>query len=131
VTIRQEKGGVLARAPGRWNDGVLDVPIDPPARETHSDVDVCVRNTGDNTVVFTGILTKYGNVMLKGERVDLALTMLWFTPDSETWLSELGAIVPRVGHARVGGTWAFWWAALLLLSAVGLAITAAVRVSAR
>jgi hypothetical protein len=107
------------------------VPIDPPARETHSDVDVCVRNTGDNTVVFTGILTKYGNVMLKGERVDLALTMLWFTPDSETWLSELGAIVPRVGHARVGGTWAFWWAALLLLSAVGLAITAAVRVSAR
>ena len=131
VTIRRRGDGVIARAPGRWRDpGLLDVTIDPPVRRT-VDAEVCVRNTGSDTLVLTGILTEYGNLVLNGKKLDAALTTLWYAPDDESWFSELGAVIPRVGHARLGGTWAFWAAALLLLAAIGLALTTTVRESLR
>ena len=40
---------------------------------------------------------------------------------------ELGAIVPRLGNARIGGAWAFWVASLLLLAAMGIALSIAIR----
>ena len=57
--------------------------------------------------------------------------MLWFRTDDRSWYSELGAIVPRVGHARLGGAWAFWLAGLLLLAAIGLALSTAIRENTR
>ena len=57
--------------------------------------------------------------------------MLWFRPDERSWLSELSAIVPRVGHARIGGAWAFWLAGFLLLAAIGLALSTAIRENPR
>jgi hypothetical protein len=132
VTIRQRQDGVIARAPARLrSSGVLDVPIDPPVRRSRVDAEFCVRNTGDVTLVLTGIITRFGNVMLNGKRLDLALTALWFAPAEKSWLSELGAVVPRVGHARIGAGWAFWLAALLLLSALGVALTVAIRENVR
>jgi hypothetical protein len=100
-------------------------------RRTRTDATVCIRNTGGGTLVTTGILTQYGQTRLNGKHQDLALTTLWYTPGKRTWLSELSAIVPRVGHARVGGAWAFWVAGLLLLSAIGLALAVAIREQSR
>lgn len=132
ATIRQPRGRVLARSRSRWRDpGVLDFAIDPPVRRARVGVDVCLRNTGRETVVLTGILTQYGDVVLNRKKLDVALTTLWFTPEKKTWLSELGAIIPRVGHARIGGVWAFWVVALLFLSAIGLALTTALRANLR
>jgi hypothetical protein len=132
VTIRQQQDGVIARAPGRYDDrGLIDVAIDPPVRRSRVDAVVCVRNVGDSTIALSGILTPYGNAVLNGRRRDIALTMLWFSADRKSWLSELGSVMPRVGHARIGGGWAFWIAALLALLATGIALTAAIREAVR
>jgi hypothetical protein len=132
VTIKQAQDGVLARTPGHYmRPGVLDVTIDPPVKRTRVDATVCIKNTGRGTIVMSGILTPFGNVQLRGKKLDVALTTLWYTPDSESWLSNLGAIIPRVGHARLGGVWAFWAAGLLLLAAIALALTTAIRENTR
>jgi hypothetical protein len=132
VVIRQKDDGVIARARGTLRRaGALDVNFDPPVRRTRDNGEVCLRNTGGGTVVTSGILTPYGNAELNGKRLDLALTMLWYTPGKKSWLSELGAIVPRVGHARVGGVWAFWVASLLVLAAIATALVAVIRESTR
>jgi hypothetical protein len=132
VTIRQKQDGLIARTAGHYRrPGVLDVTIDPPVRRTRIDAEVCVRNTGRATVVLSGILTPFGDVMLRGKRLDAALTTLWYETDKTSWLSELPAVIPRVGHARIGGTWAFWIASLLLLSALGVALTTAIRENTR
>jgi hypothetical protein len=132
VTIRQKQDGVIARTAGRYRSpGVLDASIDPPVRRTRLDADVCIRNTGRDTVVMSGILTPFGGVLLRGKKLDVALTTLWFERDETSWLSQLGAVIPRVGHARIGGSWAFWIASLLLLSALGLALTTAIRENTR
>jgi hypothetical protein len=132
VIIRQKDDGVIARVPGVLRRaGALDVTIDPPVRRTRGDGEVCLRNTGGGVLVTSGILTPFGNAELNGKRLDLALTMLWYTSEKKSWLSELGAIVPRVGHARVGGVWAFWVASLFLLAAIGTALVAVIRESTR
>ena len=132
VTIKQAQDGVIARTAGRYRaPGVLDATIDPPVRHTRIDATVCVKNTGSGTIVMSGILTPFGNVMLGGKKLQTSLTTLWYTPDSESWPAALGAIIPRVGHARIGGVWAFWAAGLLLLAAIGLALTTAIRENAR
>jgi hypothetical protein len=107
--------------------GRMDFPIDPPVRHTRTDAYVCVRNTGHTTLVIMGVLTKLGNVRLGQRQLDIALTTLWFAPKQETWLQDLGAIVPRVGHARMGGIWTFWVAGLLLLATLALALVIAIR----
>jgi hypothetical protein len=132
VTIRSKQDGVVARARGRYDDqGLIDVPIDPPVRHSRVDAEVCVRNLGNSTIALSGLLTPYGNVMLNGKKLDVSLTVLWFKKDDRTWLSELSSIVPRVGHARIGGVWTFWAAALLTLLAMGGALAAAVREATR
>jgi hypothetical protein len=132
VTIRHPKDGVLVRSTGHYRPpGVLDVPIDPPLDRSRLDGIVCLRNTGEHTVVLSGILTPFGNVRLGGKHLDMALTTLWYEPTKRTWLSDLGAIVPRVGHARAGGVWAFWAATLLLLCTLGLALAVAIRENTR
>jgi hypothetical protein len=131
VTIRHNDE-VIARARGELlRAGALDLTFDPPVRRTRADTEVCLRNTGGGVLVTSGILTPYGNAELNGKRLDLALTMLWFTPGKKSWLSELGAIIPRVGHARVGGVWAFWVASLLVLAAIGTALFTVIRESTR
>ena len=132
VTIRQPQDGVIARVPARYRDpGVIDVAIDPPVRKTRLDAEVCIRNTGRGTAVVSGILTPYGNVRLRGKKLDVALTTLWYEAEKRSWLSELGAVIPRVGHARVGAGWAFWIAAALLLTAIGVALSTAIRETTR
>jgi hypothetical protein len=132
VTIKQAQDGVIARTAGHYRSpGVLDVKIDPPVKRTRVDATVCIKNTGSGTIVMSGILTPFGNVQLRGKKLDVSLTMLWYTPDSESWLSNLGAIIPRVGHARLGGVWAFWAAGLLVLAAIALALTTAIRENTR
>jgi hypothetical protein len=132
VTIRRPGEGTLVRAAGRYRPpGGLDVPIATPIRRTILDGEVCLRNTGAHTVVLSGILTPFGNVMYRGKRLDTSLTTLWYEPHARSWLGELGAIIPRVGHARTGGVWAFWGASLLLLAALALALGMAIRESTR
>ena len=132
VTIRQKQDGVIVRTAGRYRSpGVLDASIDPPVRRTRLDADVCIRNTGRDTVVMSGILTPFGGVMLRGKKLDVALTTLWFEPKETAWPAQLGAVIPRVGNARIGGSWAFWIASLLLLSALALALTTAIRENTR
>ena len=135
MRILQRQDGVVGRSRGRWvrpgEEGFplsrMDFPIDPPVRHTRTDGYVCIRNTGRLPIVLTGVLTPFGNVNIRRRQLDIALTTLWFAPEEKTWLQELGSIVPRVGHARMGGTWAFWAAGLLLLAALSLAIVTAVR----
>ncbi len=142
MTIRQRLDGLVGHSRGRYVRpgaeppvpgteshplGRMDFTIDPPVRHTRTDAYVCVRNTGRAPMVLMGVLTSYGNVRLEGKQLDIALTTLWFAPKDETWLQELGAIVPRVGHARIGGVWAFWVAGLLLLAAFSLALVTAIR----
>ena len=105
----------------------MDFTIDPPVRHTRTDAYVCVRNTGRLPIVLTGVLTPFGNVNIGRRQLDIALTTLWFAPEEKTWPEELGAIIPRVGHARMGGIWAFWVAGLLLLAALSLAIVTVFR----
>ncbi len=132
VTIKQAQDGVIARTAGHYKPpGVLDVTIDPPVKRTRVDATVCIKNTGSGTIVASGILTPFGNVQLHHKKLDAALTTLWYTPDSQSWYSTLGAIIPRVGHARLGGVWAFWVAGLLLLAAIALALTTAIRENTR
>jgi hypothetical protein len=131
-TISQKQDGVIARAPGRYRPpGGVDVTIDPPIRHNRVDGVVCMRNIGKVTVVMSGILTPFGNVQLHGKKLDASLTTLWYRPQKQTWLSELGSVIPRVGFSRVGGGWAFWVAGLLLLSAIGLALVTAIRENTR
>lgn len=128
VTIRQAQDGVVARVPGRYDHiGFIDAAIDPPVRHSRVDAEVCVRNTGKQTVALSGILTPFGNARLNGKQLDLALTMLWYAQDDPSWFEQIGAIAPRVGNARIGGTWAFWIAALLALSALALALALVIR----
>ena len=132
VTIRQKQDGVIARARGRYDDrGRIDVPIDPPVRRTRVDAEVCVRNQGDSPVALSGLLTPFGNVMLNGEKLEISLTMLWYVKDDRSGLSQVAAVIPRVGHARIGAGWAFWFAALAALLAMGVALTAAIREARR
>jgi hypothetical protein len=132
VTIRTGEDGVIAQTAGRYRPpGVLDVPISPAVKHTRLDGLVCITNTGRGTVVMSGILTPFGNVQLAGKKLDVSLTTLWYAPSHESWFSQLGAIIPRVGHARIGGVWAFWAAALLLLAAVSLAMLTAIRENTR
>jgi hypothetical protein len=132
VTIRTGADGIVAHSPGRYRPpGVLDVPIDPVVRHTRLDGLVCITNRGRGTVVLSGILTPYGNVQLAGKKLDVSLTTLWYAPKPTSWFSQLGAIIPRVGNARVGGVWAFWAASLLLLAALSLALVTAVRENTR
>jgi len=132
VTIRTAEDGVVARVPGRYPaPGVIEATIDPPVRRTRLDAVVCIRNMGKGTVVLSGILTPFGTVRLRGKKLDTALTTLWYAEDEKSWLSELGAVIPRVGHARAGGGWAFWIAALLSLTALALALITAVRENTR
>ena len=135
MRILQRQDGLVGRSHGRWvrpgSEGFplsrMDFTIDPPVRHTRTDAYVCIRNTGRSPIVLTGVLTPFGNVQLGGKQLDIALTTLWFAPEEKTWLEELGAIIPRVGHARMGGIWAFWVAGLLLLAAVSLAVVTAIR----
>jgi hypothetical protein len=132
VTIRTGEDGVVANTTGRYKPpGVLDVPIRPAVKHTRLDGLVCITNTGRGTVVMSGILTPFGNVQLAGKKLDVSLTTLWYAPDDQSWFSRLGAIIPRVGHARVGGVWAFWAASLLLLTALSLSLVTAIRVNTR
>lgn len=132
VTIRSGEDGVLAQSPGHYKPpGVLDVPIDPAIEHTRLDGLICVTNTGRGTVVMSGILTQFGNVQLAGKKLDVSLTALWYAPKSGSWFSQLGAIIPRVGHARIGGVWAFWAAGLLLLAALALSLVTAIRENTR
>jgi hypothetical protein len=132
VTIQQPQDGVIARGAGRYKQpGVLDVTIDPPVTRTRTDAEWCVRNTGRATIVLSGILTPYGNARLEGKKLDVSLTTLWYRAAERSWVAELSAIIPRVGHARLGSTLAFWAAALLLLAAIGVALTTAIRESTR
>jgi len=132
VTVRHERDGVIARAPGRYDDeGRIDAPIDPPVRRTRVDAEVCVRNQGDGPVALSGLLTPYGNVMLNGKKLEISLTVLWFPKDDTSGLAQTAAVIPRVGHARIGGGWAFWFAALAALAAMGIALTAAIREARR
>ena len=140
LTIGHQQDGVVARARGRWlparSNGLplstMDFSFDPPVRRTRTDAYVCVRNTGRLPIVLTGVLTPFANTILNGRRrLDIALTTLWFAPEDKTWPGELGAIIPRVGNARMGGTWAFWVAGLLLLAALGAALATAIRENAR
>ena len=105
----------------------MDFPIDPVVRHTRTDAYVCIRNLGRRPIVITGVLTPFGNVHVRNKRVGIALTALWFGPDKKTWTEELGAIIPRVGRARIGGVWAFWVASLLLLATIALALATAIR----
>jgi hypothetical protein len=128
VTVTEAQDGVVARAPGRYDDqGLIDVPIDPPVRHSRTDAVVCVRNTGAETIALSGILTPFGNAVLNGKRLDIALTMLWYAKGEPSWIGQLGAIAPRVGHARIGGIWAFWVSALLALVALALALVTTIR----
>ncbi len=140
VTIRAQQDGLVGRSRGRWipagENGLelatMDFPIDPPVPHTRTDAYVCVRNLGRLPIVLTGVFTNFANTLLNGRRqLDIALTTLWFAPDDKTWFEELGSIVPRVGHARIGGVWPFWVGSLLLLAAIGIALTTAVRESRR
>ena len=140
MTIRTQQDGLVGRSRGRWipagENGLelatMDFPIDPPVPHTRTDAYVCVRNLGRRPIVLTGVLTKFANTILNGRKqLDIALTTLWFAPDEKTWFQELGAIVPRLGHARVGGAWPFWIASLLLLAAIGSALTIALRENPR
>jgi hypothetical protein len=133
ILTREE--GVVAQSPGRlvpkgadgFPDTRMDFPVDPPVRHTRLDAYVCIRNTGRLPIVLKGVLTPFGNVNIGRMKLDIALTTLWFAPEEKTWLSELRAVAPRVGRARVGGIWAFWAAGLLLLGAISLALVTAIR----
>lgn len=142
MRILQRRDGLVAHSAGRYVPpsaeppvpgtegqrlGRMDFPIDPPVRHTRTDAYVCVRNRGRLPIVITGVLTPYGNTTVQGKHIDIALSTLWFAPKDETWFQELGAIIPRVGHVRIGGVWAFWVASLLLLSALALALVTAIR----
>ena len=140
MTIRTQQDGLVERSRGRWipagENGfelaTMDFAIDPPVTDTRTDAYVCVRNLGRRPIVLTGVLTKFANTLLNGRRkLDIALTTLWFAPDDKTWFQELGAIVPRLGNARIGGAWPFWVASLLLLAAIGSALTIALRENPR
>lgn len=139
MRILHRQDGRVASSRGRWIPpksrelplSVMDFPIDPPVRRTRTDAYVCVRNTGPLPIVITGVLTPFGNVQIGSRQLDIALTTLWFAPEEKTWWRELGAIVPRVGHARIGGVWAFWVAGLLVLAALGTALTVAIRENTR
>ena len=132
VTIQTSKDGLLAHTPGHYTPpGVLDVPIKPAVKHTRLDGLICITNTGRGSVVLSGILTPYGNVQLGGKHLDASLTTLWYAPEDTSWFSQVGAIIPRVGHARIGGVWAFWAAALLLLAAMTLALLTAIRENTR
>jgi hypothetical protein len=132
VTIRQKQDGVIARTRGRFKQpGVLDVTIDPPVKRARTDAEVCIENTGRGTIVLSGILTPFGSARLNDKKLDVALTTLWYRPAERSWVAELSAIIPRVGHARIGAAWAFWIAGLLLLAAIGLALTTAIRENTR
>ena len=110
---------------------MMDFPIDPPVRNTRTDAYVCIRNTGAGPINLRGVLTKFGNVQFHNRKLDIALTMLWFDPHRRTWVEELGSIVPRVGRARLGGTWPFWAATLLMLAAFAAALVTVIRESTR
>jgi hypothetical protein len=132
VTVRHAKDGVIARARGRYDPkGRVDVPIDPPVRRTRVDAEVCVRNLGNSPIALSGLLTPYGNVMLNGKKLDISLTMLWYAKDDKAGASALTSVIPRVGHARLGGGWAFWFAALAALAAMGAALAAVIREATR
>jgi hypothetical protein len=127
VTIKQHDDGVIARKPGRYDDrGLIDVAFDP-VRRTRLDAEVCVRNTGTHTVALSGINTPYGNAQIGEKKLASALTVLWFAAGKRSWFSELAAIAPRVGHARLGAGRAFWVAALLSVLAAGGALALVVR----
>jgi hypothetical protein len=136
MTIATARDGIVARSRGRYRPkGSLAVPlsamdfkIDPPLRRTDVGGYVCIRNTGSKPFDITGVLTPFGQTVLNGRRhLDIALTALWFTPEDESWWQQLGAIIPRVGHARIGGVWAFWVASLLLVAAIGVALSTVIR----
>ena len=135
MRILQRQDGLVGRSRGRWipptssgfTPARMDFTIDPPVRHTRTDAYVCIRNAGRLPIVITGVLTPFGNVQIRRKHLDIALTTLWFAPEKKTWLQELGAIIPRVGHARIGGIWAFWVAGLLLLAALSLALVTAIR----
>lgn len=135
MTIRHRLDGLVARSEGRLvppgAEGLplsrMDFTIDPPVRRTRLDAYVCIRNTGRLPIVLTGVLTPFGQVNIGRKHLDIALTTLWFAPENKTWLAELGAIVPRVGRARMGGIWAFWGVSVLLLGALSLAVITAIR----
>ena len=143
MTVRHPLDGLVARSTGRWlpagkgagtsgiSEPAMDFAIDPPVRNTRTDAYVCVRNVGRRPIVLTGVLTPFGNTILGPEHLDIALTTLWFAPEDKTWFQELGSIVPRVGYARVGGTWAFWVAGLLLLAALGTGLALTIRENTR
>ena len=136
MTIRTQDDGLVARSRGRYlRKGEIGIPlsamdfaVDPAVRRTDVGAYVCIRNTGRTPFDITGVLTPFGQTTINGRRhVDIALTALWFAPENKTWWQELPDIIPRVGHARIGGVWAFWAALFLLLAAIAVALTTAFR----
>lgn len=121
---------VLARGVRRagWREGVVELPL-PVRRGVRARTRLCVRAAGPVRMALGGErVAPFARV--GGRLVRARAAVVFLLPGERSWAASAGDIAGRFGYGRadlLGGHWALWAAAGLMLLTAGLGVRAVTR----
>jgi hypothetical protein len=126
------RAGTAAPVPARY-EGPLDIPFEPPARDTIGTL--CVGNAGARPVALAGTVHPWAilrpQMTLDGQPVAEAFTLTLLEPGRRSFLARVPQLVDRAAALSAVGPWLFWLLLALVVVGVPACVSAALGLALR